>query len=89
MARIAIEPMQRRRRAVQPVEVAHQAVHPGVERVAERLPVEAGIVVPLVLLPELSAHEQQFLAGMRPHESEIGAQIGEALPFVARHPAEQ
>src|SRR5436190_1535694 len=40
---------------------------------------------PLVLLPELSAHEQQLLTRMRPHESKICPQIGEALPAVAGH----
>jgi len=34
-------------------------------------------------LPDLVAHEEQLLARMRPHESEIGAQIGELLPRIA------
>src|SRR5262245_30887539 len=44
---------------------------------------------PFVLLRELAAHEQQLLAGMPEHEAVIGAQIGEALPNIARHAAEQ
>ena len=58
-------------------------------RIVEQEPVEFAVVVPLPLLRELAAHEQQLLARMRPHEAEIGAQIGEFLPVVARHPAEQ
>ena len=46
------------------------------------------VVPPFVLLAELAAHEQELLAGMAEHEAVIGAQIGEALPFVARHAAE-
>ena len=59
------------------------------QRIAEQLPVEPDIVVPFPLLGELAAHEQQLLAGMRPHEGKIGAQIGESLPPVARHLADQ
>jgi len=54
-----------------------------VQRIVEALPVEPEIVVPLALLAEFAAHEQELLAGMRPHEGEIGAQIGETLPAVA------
>ena len=57
--------------------------------IVERRPIEIAIVIPLALLREFAAHEQQLLAGMRPHEAEIGAQIGEALPAVAGHLADQ
>ena len=43
----------------------------------------------LHLLGEFAAHEQQLLAGMREHETEIGAQVGELLPVVPRHSANQ
>ena len=46
-------------------------------------------MIPLALLAELAAHEQKLLAGMSPHEAEIGAQVGEVLPAVARHLADQ
>ena len=62
---------------------------PRCARIAEQVPVERMVVVPFALLRELAAHEQQLLAGMRPHEAEIGAQVGELLPAVARHLAEQ
>ena len=48
-------------------------------------PVEALVVVPLVGLPELAAHEQELLARVGPHEAVEQAQVGEALPVVARH----
>src|SRR3546814_7829794 len=47
------------------------------------------IVIPFTLLRELAAHEQQLLARMREHEREVGTQVGEALPAVARHLPEQ
>src|SRR3546814_14654828 len=53
------------------------------------MPVERAVVVPLPLLAELAAHEQQLLARMGPHEGVAGAQVGELLPAVARHLAEQ
>ena len=45
-------------------------------------------MVPFVLLAELAAHEQQLLARMTEHEAVVGAQVCEALPFVAGHAAE-
>src|SRR5262249_33101377 len=51
--------------------------------------IEPDIVVPLAFLRELAAHEQELLSGMAPHVSEISAQIGEALPAVAGHLADQ
>ena len=46
-------------------------------------------MIPLLALPDLRSHEQQLLAGMRPHVGEKRADVGESLPFVARHLAEQ
>jgi hypothetical protein len=40
-------------------------------------------------LAELAAHEQQLLAGVRPHVAVERAQVGELLPAVARHLVEQ
>ena len=47
------------------------------------------IVVPLLALPDLLPHEQQLLAGMRPHVGQERARVGELLPFVARHLVDQ
>src|ERR1700682_4129583 len=51
----------------------------------EKMPIEAGIVVPLGPLAKLPAHKQQLLARMAEHETVEQTQIGELLPFVARH----
>jgi hypothetical protein len=40
---------------------------------------------PLAGLGELTAHEQELLARMPPHEAVVGAQVGEALPVVPGH----
>ena len=74
--------------AVEPVEIAHQRLNAGMPRAVEQVPVERMVMPPFVFLAELVAHEQQLLAGMTEHEAVIGAQIGEALPFVAGHAAE-
>ncbi len=42
-------------------------------------------MIPLAGLAKLSTHEQQFLAGMAVHEGIQQPQIGEPLPFAARH----
>ena len=64
-------------------------VHAAVLGVVEQPPVELAGLGPLRLLAELGAHEEQLLAGVRPHEGEVGAQVGQLLPPVARHLAQQ
>src|SRR5262245_35110608 len=54
----------------------------------EEMPIERMVVPPFCFLTELVAHEQELLAGVPEHEAVIGAQVGEALPLVARHAAE-
>src|SRR5436190_16280492 len=71
---LAIQTVQRRCAAVEMIEIAHQTADPLVQRLGEQLPVEPDIVVPLALLRELAAHEQQLLAWVGPHESEISSQ---------------
>jgi len=46
-------------------------------------------VVPLRSLCELAAHEQQFLTGLGELVAEKESQIGELLPVVAGHAADQ
>src|SRR5688572_15888178 len=84
-ARGKVELVQRRLAAMDAVEVAYPALHARMLRVRAEVPVEAHIVVPLAPLRELAAHEQQLLAGMRPHVAVEQAQVGELLPPVARH----
>ena len=53
------------------------------------MPVERALVRPLTLLRKLAAHEEELLARMGPHETQVGAQVRVALPFVSRHLANQ
>src|SRR6202043_3261037 len=84
-----IDLVQRRFAAVNPVQVAHQVLYTGVFRQIGNPPLELALVRPFAPLPEFAAHEQQLLAGMRPHVAVKGAQVGELWPVVARHLAHQ
>src|SRR5436305_300172 len=52
-------------------------------RLLQQLPVDLAIMAPFPDLADLAAHEQKLLAGMRPHETEVGTQICELLPIIA------
>src|SRR2546423_9630867 len=86
---LATQLVQRRDLAVGVVEIAQERLHSAMIGVGEEVPIQAAVMVPFSLLRELPAHEQQLLAGMGEHEAEIGPQIGEALPTVPRHLADQ
>ena len=58
-------------------------------RLVEQPPVQAVRVGPLGLLGELAAHEEQLLARVRPHGREVGPHVGQLLPAVAGHLAQQ
>ena len=75
--------MQGRLAAVKPVEVGDEALETAMQGIVQLVPVDFAVVIPFARLADFIAHEQQLLAGMGPHEGEIGAQIGELLPFVA------
>ena len=66
-----------------------QSSRPACRGSVEQVPVEARVVVPLLPLPDLAAHEEQLLAGLGPHVREQQPQVGELLPVVARHLREQ
>ena len=88
--RFEVDLVERRLRPVEAVQVPDEALEPAVVRpLVEEVPVEARVVVPLVRLPELAAHEEKLLAGMPVHEPVESAQVGELLPVVARHLAEE
>ncbi len=53
------------------------------------MPFQAGVVRPLAHLAEFATHEEQLLAGLGIHVAEEQTQVGEALPFVAGHFADQ
>ena len=82
---LAIAHMERGRLAIKPVEIADQRLHALMRPMLEQPPGERLRGVPLARLPELLAHEQELLARVPPHEAVERAGVGEALPFVARH----
>src|SRR6476661_4047363 len=88
-ARLAVAAMQSRLGNVKAVQVAHQSLNAGMRRIVERGPIKLAIVAPFALLGKITAHEQQFLSRMTPHESKISAQVGKALPAIAGHLADQ
>ena len=76
--------------AIEPVEVAHQPLDAAHDRgSSSRCQSSSASWFHSRPLGDLAAHEQQLLAGMRPHEAVIGAQVGELLPAIARHLADQ
>ncbi len=75
---------------VRVVEVADEVAYASVVgfggvRGVEEPPVGAVALGPLRALGELLAHEEQLLAGVSPHETQVGAVVGALLPPVARH----
>ena len=85
----AVSLIKGRLRPVEMVEIAHQTLGSLLQGKVEQVPIQALVVIPLVPLAEFTAHEQQLLAGHRPHEGEVTAQVGELLPAIPRHLAEQ
>ena len=56
---------------------------------AEEVPVEAGVEVPLAPLAELAPHEEQLLARVAPHVGVEEAEVRHLLPRVAGHLVEE
>ncbi len=88
-APVEVDLVERRRLAVHAVQIAHERLDAGVLTVLEQMPVQRAVVAPLRALRELLAHEEQLLAGMRPHVGVQAAQVGELLPAVAGHLVDQ
>src|SRR5262249_58399830 len=74
---------------IEAVQVADQPLNASMLGPLQKVPVEGMVVAPFILLCKLVAHEKQFLPGKPEHETEIGAQIGEALPLISRHSSEE
>ena len=51
----------------------------------QQIPSDGLFLAPLVKLCQLTAHEQQFLAGMGIHICDVGAQVIKLLLIIARH----
>ncbi len=87
---IAVQLVQRALGAVDAVEIGDEPPDAFVVGTAlEEVPVEAPVVTPLRGLRDLPAHEEELAARIRPHEPEEQPEIGELLPGVAGHLAEQ
>ena len=54
-------------------------------RELQDMPFQAHVVSPLTHLAEFVAHEKQLFAGLGKHVTVQQAQVGEPLPFVSRH----
>ena len=74
---------------VDAVQVGDEPLHARVSGVVEESPVELALLGPLVVLGELLAHEQQLLAGVGPLPGQERAHVGQLLPAVSRHLAQQ
>src|SRR5690606_30960373 len=65
--RIEVAFVQGRQLAVEAIEVLDQPLDAVVGRVLKQIPLHAAVVVPLLPLPELSAHKQELLSRLGPH----------------------
>ena len=81
--------MERPLGAHEAVAVLRQRLNPAVPGHVEQGPVERAVEVPLATLAELTPHEEQLLARVRPGEREVGAQPGELAPRIAGKAREQ
>ncbi|MDI2023277.1 hypothetical protein PJL18_03825 [Paenarthrobacter nicotinovorans] len=70
------------------VEVLDQELQAAVSRNVGEEPVQSVLLGPLRFLAELSTHEDELLAGVRPLVREEGTKVGQLLPAVARHLAQ-
>ncbi len=67
---------------VEMVEIVDQPLLAAVLGILQQVPGQLGIVIPLVTLGDLGAHEVELLAGVGIHEAHVGAQVGRLLPLV-------
>ena len=70
---------------VERVQVRHPAHDAGVPGLRKQMPVQALVVVPLALLPELSAHEEELLPVLRVLITQQQPKACQLLPFVPRN----
>ncbi len=77
--------MERRLPPVERVQIGNHPLHSAVLGILQQIPLEAGVVVPFRTLPELAAHEEQLLAGMRRHIPIQQPQVRELLPKISGH----
>src|SRR5262249_61295995 len=87
---VGVELVERALAPVEPVKVAYQSLEPAmIGALAEQMPVEAPVVVPLAPLTDLAPHEEELLTRVPPHKRVERAKVRKLLPVVARHLSEQ
>src|SRR5207302_3412342 len=86
---IEVELIQRGLGSQRAVEISYPALHAGMLEERRYPPFESALVRPFTALAEFAAHEQELFAGVRPHIAEQEPQIGELLPGIAGHLANQ
>ena len=82
---VAIELVECRAISINAVQIPDEKLNAVMQRLLKELPVQSAVVIPRGGLRELSAHEQELLAGMGEHECQVCAQGGEALSLVSRY----
>jgi phage terminase large subunit-like protein len=70
-------------------QVDHESLKTLPHGICLEVPVQAGVVIPLIIGRQLRSHEKEFLARMSIHVSEQKTEVGEFLPFVAGHLSQQ
>ncbi len=68
--------------SVNAVEIPHEPLQASVNRIIQKIPFDGTVMAPFRSLADLASHEDELLAGVAPHETEKGAQIGQFLPLV-------
>ena len=74
---------------IKPVQIPHQIRKSPMQRELEQIPFNMRFAIPFIPLRHLSAHEEEFLAGIGHQVGIQEPEIGEFLPIRARHFIEQ
>src|SRR5438552_4070020 len=75
--------------AVELVQILYPALQAGMGSMRKQVPLQAGIVVPLSLLAKLPSHKEQLLPGLGVQVPQQQSQVGELLPLIPRHLAQE
>ncbi len=73
----------------QVIQVTDQLLDAAMRVVLQQIPTDLAVVVPFVPLGQFAAHEQQLLTWMCPHVGVEQSQVGELLPEIASHLADE
>ena len=81
--------VERRFVAVGVVQSLHPFLNSGMGRVAEKVPIETLFMIPFPTLAEFAAHEEELLPRLAVHVPVDQSEVGELLPVVSGHFAEE